>query len=136
MEKMFDFLKKIYLKYKEIINYIIVGGFTTVVSIASYYLIQILINNYLVSTVLSWVCAVLFAYITNRIFVFETKGKKIIPELVKFVSYRLLSLLIELVSMYILVDFININDRISKIIVQFIVLVLNYLFSKIFVFKK
>lgn len=129
-------ISKIYKKYKEIINYIIVGGCTTVVSIVSYYLFRLIINNYLVCTILSWVAAVLFAYVTNRIFVFESKDKNIMLEFFKFVMARVLSLLSELLVMFILVDLIKVDDKIAKIIVQFIVLVLNYIFSKVFVFKK
>ena len=129
-------ISKLYKKYKEIINYIIVGGCTTVVSIVSYYLFRLIISNYLVCTILSWVVAVLFAYVTNRIFVFESIDKNIIVEFIKFVMARVLSLLSELLVMFILVDLIRVDDKIAKIIVQFIVLVLNYIFSKVFVFRK
>ena len=132
MKKILD----LYKKYKEIINYIIVGGCTTIVSIASYFLFRLIISNYLVCTILSWIVAVIFAYFTNRIFVFNSKNKNIFLELIKFVFARVLSLLSELLVMFILVDLVNIDDKISKIIVQFIVLVLNYVFSKVFVFKK
>ncbi len=120
---------------KEIVNYIIVGGLTTVVSLLSYYLFRLFITDYMVCTVLSWVCAVLFAYITNRLFVFKSSNK-VSGELVSFVGSRILSLLSEMATMFILVDLIKVNDKISKILVQFLVLVLNYIFSKIFVFKK
>lgn len=132
MKKILD----LYKKYKEIINYIIVGGCTTIVSIVSYFLFRLIINNYLVCTITSWIVAVLFAYITNRIFVFNSKDKKIFLEFIKFVMARVLSLLSELLVMFILVDLFKVNDKISKIIVQFIVLILNYIFSKIFVFRK
>ena len=127
---------KLYYKYKEIINYLIVGGLTTLVSIGSYAVFRVFIHNYVVCTVLSWITAVLFAYITNRIFVFESKNKKILIEFIKFIGCRLLTLGSELITMWILVDLLNINDMISKIVVQFIVVVLNYVFSKILVFRK
>lgn len=132
MKKVLD----LYNKYKEIINYIIVGGCTTIVSIVSYFLFRLVINNYLICTILSWIVAVIFAYFTNRIFVFNSKDKNVLLEFIKFIMARILSLLSELFVMFILVDLIKIDDKISKIIVQFIVLVLNYIFSKIFVFKK
>lgn len=131
MKKILD----LYKKNKEIINYIIVGGCTTVVSVVSYYIFRLFINNYLVCTVLSWVVSVLFAYITNRIFVFESKAKDIIAEFFKFVFARVLSLVSEIVVMAFLVQLLRIDDKISKLVVQFIILVLNYLFSKLFVFK-
>lgn len=131
MKKLVD----LYKKNKEIINYIIVGGCTTVVSIVSYYLFRLVLDNYLVCTVLSWIVSVMFAYITNRIFVFESKYKRIVVEFFKFVFARVLSLLSEIVAMAFLVQLIHVDDKISKILVQFIILILNYLFSKLFVFK-
>ena len=121
-------------KHEEIIRYLIAGILTTVVSIVSYYLFRIIHIHYLISTILSWILAVIFAYFVNKFFVFKI-NKKDILEFVNFIKYRLISLLMEFITMYVLVDILFINDRISKIIVQGIVLILNYLFSKIFVFK-
>ena len=123
-------------KYQELINYLIVGVLTTIVSIVSYYIFRLFIDNYLICTIISWIIAVLFAYITNRTFVFKSKDKNITKEFISFIVSRLLSLGIEVISMMLLVDVISFDDRISKIIVQFIIIVLNYVFSKIFVFKK
>lgn len=131
MKKLLD----LYKKNKEIINYIIVGGCTTIVSVVSYYIFRLFLDNYLVCTILSWVVSVVFAYITNRIFVFESKDKRVIIEFFKFVFARVLSLLSEIVVMAFLVQLIHVDDKISKILVQFIILILNYLFSKLFVFK-
>lgn len=125
----------LYKKNKEVINYLIVGGLTTLVSIGSYALIRIFLNNYIICTVLSWVIAVLFAYVTNRIFVFESKNNNIFSEIIKFISCRLLTLGNEVLIMWLLVDLITINDMIAKIIVQFITVVLNYVLSKIIVFR-
>jgi len=121
-------------KHEEIIRYLIAGILTTIVSIVSYYLFRIIRIHYLISTILSWILAVIFAYFVNKFYVFKN-NKKDILEFVNFIKYRLISLLMEFITMYVLVDILFINDRISKIIVQGIVLVLNYLFSKIFVFK-
>ena len=125
-----------YLKYKEIINYLIVGGLTTMVSILSYALFKLVISNYIVCTILSWIVAVLFAYVTNRIFVFNSKDKKIVKEFIKFLSCRVLTLLIEVLAMFVLVDLLKLDDLISKIVVQFIIVILNYILSKIIVFKE
>lgn len=133
--KTIKWMLDLYLKNKEVINYLIVGGLTTVVSIVSYALFRFIINNYIVCTVLSWITAVLFAYVTNRKFVFESKDKKIILEFIKFVSCRLLTLGSEILVMYILVDLLKLNDMISKVLVQFIIVILNYILSKIIVFK-
>ena len=124
-----------YSKYKEIINYLIVGGLTTIVSIASYWVLRLFIDNYLICTIFSWVISVIFAYFTNRIFVFNSKNKKILIEFIKFVFCRGFTLLTEIVSMFLLVELLKVEDHISKIIVQFIIVILNYVLSKILVFK-
>lgn len=130
---------KLYKKYKEIINYLIAGVLTTIVSILSYELFKNVFHiHYIISNIISWIIAVTFAYIINSKFVFESnkKNKEKIKEFISFVSCRILSLIIETISMYLMVDIIKLNSDISKIIAQFIVLVLNYLFSKFFTFKK
>lgn len=132
---MIKLITKYYQKYQELINYVIVGGLTTVVSIGSYALFR-LFMYYQLANILSWVCAVTFAYYTNRKFVFRSQNKNIIKELYIFVTLRLLSLISEIGVMYLLVSILDFNDLISKVVVQFIVLALNYIFSKIFVFKK
>ena len=141
---MINKLKKMYKKYKEIINYLIIGGLTTVVSLISFYLVRILIFtkdtqlDIQISNIISWFFAVLFAFITNKKYVFESKttGTKKIKEMIKFYLSRLTTLIIDMVTMWILTAPLNINDKVSKIIVQFIIVVLNYVFSKLFVFKK
>ena len=120
-------------KYDEIIRYIIAGILTTIVSIASYNLLRNINIDYKICTILSWILAVIFAYFINKLFVFKSQ-KNNIKEFINFILARLLSLFIEFIFMMIMVDFININDRIAKLIVQFVVLVLNYVFSKFFVF--
>lgn len=130
----------LYKKYEEIINYIVVGGVTTIISILSYYLFRIILSsntnlNVQISTVFSWIVAVTFAYFANRIFVFKSNNSKK-TEAVKFVTSRIMSLLIEMLVMFILTSVVKINDKVAKVLVQFIIVILNYLFSKIFVFKK
>ena len=141
---MINNLKKMYKKYKEIINYLIIGGLTTVVSLISFYLVRILIFtkdtqlDIQISNIISWFFAVLFAFITNKKYVFESKkeGKEKLIEMIKFYLSRITTLLIDMATMWLLTAPLNINDKISKIIVQFIIVVLNYVFSKIFVFNK
>lgn len=130
-----DKIISIYKNNKEIINYIIVGALTTLVSILSYYLFRFIIKNYVILSIISWICAVSFAYITNRIFVFESKNENIITELSKFFSCRLLTLGLEVSLMTLFVSGFHINDMISKIVLQFVILVLNYILSKLFVFR-
>lgn len=134
---MFNKLFVLYKKYKEIINYLIFGGLTTLISIITYALFAKVFNiDYLISNVLSWVLAVLFAYITNKMFVFESKSKKNIKEITSFFFFRVVSLIMEMIILYVFVDMLHIDDLVTKIIAQVIVIVSNYVFSKVFVFKK
>lgn len=134
-----DSLIKIFNKYKEVILYLFFGVLTTVVSFATYYFCSdVLQMHYLVSNVISWIFAVAFAYITNRIWVFESKSngfKEILKEMVTFVNCRLLSGVIDMATMFILVDLISINDLYAKLFTQVIVVILNYVFSKLIIFK-
>lgn len=131
---------KIYKKYEEIINYLIMGVLTTLVSIVSYFILAKVFGiNYLISNIISWIISVAFAYVTNKIFVFknEVKEKKqVLIQIYQFVKYRLLSLIIDILLMYVFVELIKMDDMIAKVINQVIVIVLNYVFSKLFVFKK
>ena len=133
---------KLYKKYQEIINYIIVGVLTTGVSLITYYICVLTIFNpenaleLQLANIISWICAVLFAYITNKIFVFKSKNKNLFKEFISFVGARVLTLFLDMLIMFIMVTAIGINDKVSKLVVQFIVTILNYVFSKIFVFKK
>ena len=133
-------ISEIYIKYKEFILYIVFGILTTVVSISSYYVCSEILNiHYLVSNIISWVLAVIFAYFTNRVWVFESKSKNtsdILKEMLTFVNCRLLSGVIDMATMFVLVGAIHINDKYAKVFTQFIVVVLNYVFSKLIVFKK
>lgn len=133
-------LNKLYKKYEEIINYLIFGVLTTLVSIGTYFIFARLLNfHYLVSNVLSFIISVLFAFVTNKLYVFKSKDKtknKVLKEFIAFISSRLLSFGTDTLIMYILVSVIKIDDMIAKIIVQIIVIVMNYILSKVFVFKK
>ncbi len=138
-------IKKIwnlYKKYEEIINYLIVGGLTTVVSLAAYYgsvLTFLDPNNAVqlqIANIFSWVLAVAFAYVTNRIFVFKSKEQNIVKECSAFVGSRIMTLLMDMFVMFLLVTVLHFNDKISKIIAQVFVVIGNYIISKVFVFKK
>ena len=137
---MFNKLFDLYKKYKEIINYLIFGGLTTLISIITYALFaKIFLINYLISNVLSWIIAVMFAFITNKLYVFESKSKDkkiVFKEITNFFFFRIVSLIIEMIIMYVFVDLLSIDDLITKIIAQIIVILSNYIFSKVFVFKK
>lgn len=138
---MINKIKKIYNKYEEIIKYIFIGGCTTIVSLGTYYLCvytfldpKIKLELQL-ANIISWVTCVTFAYFTNRSIVFKSKNINKLKEIVTFFESRLLTLIIDMSLMYIFVSLIGLNDKIMKIIVSIIVTILNYIFSKLFVFK-
>lgn len=132
----------IYHKNEELWNYLIVGFLTTVVSLVTYFICTETFLNPEVSVelqianVISWVLAVAFAFVTNRVFVFKSKNKKVFKEMCSFVSSRIFSLFLDMLSMFIMVSVLSWNDKIAKLIVQVIVTVVNYILSKLFVFKK
>lgn len=131
-----------YKKYKEIFNYLMVGVLTTVVSLTTYYLCVLVFlnpNNALqlqIANIISWIVAVTFAYFTNRKFVFESKNPNMLKEASAFVGARVATLLMDMLCMFIMVTCMGLSDKIAKLVVQVIVTVANYIFSKIFVFKK
>ena len=141
---MIEKIKKLYSNYKEIVNYLIIGVLTTVVSLVSFYLIRIFVFtndsqfDIQFANIISWILAVLFAFVTNKKYVFESKrtGYQKFVEMIKFYVSRLTTLGVEMFVMWLLTSPLKVDDMISKIIVQFIIVILNYVFSKVFVFKK
>ena len=148
-------MKKLFYKYKEIIVYIIFGILTTFVSWGSY---AIFVNSFLfsvaVANVISWICSVAFAYVTNKIWVFESKSWKLKTEAAAFVSSRAITGVIEIFGVPLLVStgfdnlflklareynismkFFHTEGIYSKIAFAVIIIVLNYVFSKLFVFQ-
>lgn len=129
-------------KYKEIILYLIFGVLTTIISLATYYLLVYTILDPDIAlelqfaNIISWCAGVVFAYFTNRKYVFESRNKNKISESIKFVSSRLITLFMDMGIMYVGVTLLHFNDKILKIISQIVVILTNYLFSKIIVFKK
>lgn len=127
---------ELYKKYKEQINYIVVGGMTTLVNFVIYAIDMYFGMDMMINLVVSWVVAVIFAYVTNRIVVFESKENNILHEFTKFVSSRIASLLIEMLLMKICVDFIGIKEYLAKVGVAIVVVIVNYVLSKLWVFSK
>ncbi|MGN1457711.1 MAG: GtrA family protein, partial [Acutalibacteraceae bacterium] len=130
-------LKELYIKYKEIILYVIFGGLTTVINYAIYALMVLLKIDIYTSNITAWVGAVLFAYLTNRKMVFnsEAKGKKsIFIEILSFYGARVFSLAVETGLLFVCVSLMGMNEWITKLVLQVVVIVLNYIFSKFLVF--
>ena len=134
-------MRELYYKYREIINYLIVGGLTTVVSLSVYYACVLTILDphdpvqLQVANIISWIAAVTFAYFTNRKYVFESHDPDIVGEALKFFASRIGTLLMDMGTMFLLVTIMGMSDKIAKLIVQVIVTVGNYLFSKLLVFR-
>lgn len=132
----------LYHKYTEICNYLIIGGLTTVVSLAVYYgsVLTFLDPSRPVelqmANILSWICAVTFAYFTNRKFVFHSRNRNILKEAGSFYVSRLSTLLLDMAVMFIGVTVLGQNDKIVKLIDQVLVTVANYIISKLIVFRK
>lgn len=139
-------IEELYKKYKEVINYLIFGILTTVVNLIVKYSLLFTIfdasNGFQLQTsiVISWIAAVLFAYFTNRKFVFESKNKNKIKEFISFVIARLSTLLMEMAIMWFFVTLLQLNSDLDVVIftliAQIVVVIGNYVLSKIFVFKK
>lgn len=132
---------ELYKKYKEVVNYLIFGGLSTLVNFVSYYIFARTLNiDEVISSGLSWFCAVLFAYVTNKLFVFETKKsnkKEVIKEMLSFFLARVISgALCDVGTFALMIKVLGINDIIAKLVTQVMVIIVNYLFSKLIVFKK
>ena len=125
-------------KYKELILYGIFGLGATLVNIIAFYLLRKGGISLIPSNCLAWFFAFVFAFITNKVFVFESKEwktKKAIYEMISFTFARLMTLFIDTALMWFLVYKISFNDMLSKIIVNIIVIILNYVLSKFWIFK-
>lgn len=133
-------IKSLVSKYEELIGYLIFGGLTTVVNIVVFYLFDSVFEvHYLFANAIAIVVSILFAFFTNKKYVFKSSTPTFqlwLKEFSLFVSFRLLSAVFDMGSMWLLVDGLNLNANVAKIITQFIVVVLNYAFSKFFIFKQ
>ncbi len=143
---MVKFAIDLYKKYEEAVNYLFFGFLAFVVNMAAYALAAWVLGAdkekvvlVLIATAFAWVVAVLFAYWTNRTFVFRSKVSDkagVWKEFSSFVGARIATGLMELVIMYVMVDLAQINDMAAKLVCNVVVIVSNYIFSKLWVFKK
>ena len=127
-------------QYKGLLLYLSFGGLTTLVNLISYYFLAHIIGWQVVpATIVAWFLSVIFAYITNKIWVFESKSFTfpiLIREAISFFAARVFSGVLDLGIMWVCVDLLGWNDVFIKIISNIIVVILNYLFSKFWIFKK
>lgn len=157
-------IKELYLKHKEIVNYMIFGVMTTVIDFGVYtpltaifgadYKLAGVLPWYIITSVIAWIAAVLFAYITNKKWVFEGKdwsAETVTRELTSFAGGRILTLLLQLFLMWLMIDVTHLNktalftliagvvgfegDFAVKAMVAVVVVILNYIISKLFVFR-
>lgn len=139
-DNMKDKIKYLYTKYKSIILYLIFGAGTTLINIASYYVMyNLLAVPNVPSDIVAWIVSVLFAFVTNRRYVFEqtdNSAHRLLRDFVSFVGCRIATGVLDVVIMYLAVDLMRWNGLVWKIISNILVVVLNYVASKYFIFKK
>lgn len=134
-------IKNLWLRYKELFFYAVFGVGATVINIVSY---RVLANTFgkkyfLIANIIAWILAFIFAFITNKLFVFESKrweAQIAMKEFVGFLSARLATGILDTVLMLFFVSVISLDDTLSKIIINILVIIINYVASKFFIFKK
>ena len=132
-------LQPVYQKHKAVLLYLLFGGLTTVVSIGSFWLgNSVFYLNEHIANIISWVLAVLFAFFTNRVWVFSspTNGwKEFLEQMLRFYGARLTTLGVEELLLLVFITWLHINSLAVKVGAQVVVVILNYVVSKWFVFK-
>lgn len=134
-------IKKLWEKYKELFFYGVFGVGATFINIVSYRILADVFGKkyFLLANIIAWILAFIFAFITNKLFVFESKSWEAttaIKEFVGFLSARLATGILDTVLMWLFVSVIRLDDTLSKIIINVLVIIINYIASKFFIFKK
>lgn len=133
-------LNDLYQKYKDVIPYGVFGVLTTLVNIAVYWLMAHPLHcPTMPSTIIAWVASVLFAYVTNRRWVFHSEAhtrKEVIKEAVSFFVCRLATGVVDWLCMFVFVDILHFHDVVMKAIANIAVIILNYIASKLIIFRK
>ena len=137
---MIEKLKALFQKHRSTVLYLLFGALTTVVNYAVYFPLYNFVGLTATgSNVIAWAVAVVFAYITSKLFVFENKGwgrSVILPEFARFVGARVVSGVVETVAIFLTVDVLFWNGNLMKVLLAVFVIVFNYIASRFFVFKK
>lgn len=133
-------VKELWKNYEEAIRYLFWGGVAFFLSMALFYVFANMmdIDEQLANT-MDWIICVIFTYFTNRIFVFKSKSRGVFgmgKEFVSFISARLGTLIIENVILYVTIDLLTMNNMLAKLIGQFVVIVSNYILSKLWIFRR
>ena len=133
-------MKKLFQKYANLLPYLFFGVLTTAVNYAIFFPCHNLLGwSAGISNILAWVVAVAFAFVTNKTFVFHSydwSSKTVLPELMKFIGCRIGSGVAETVILIVTVDWLLWNGNAMKLLTAVLVIVLNYLGSNLFVFRK
>ena len=134
-------IKNLWLRYKELFFYAVFGVGATVINIVSYRVLANIFGKkyFLIANIIAWILAFIFAFITNKLFVFESKSWEAqiaMKEFVGFLSARLATGILDTVLMWFFVSIISLDDTLSKIIINILVIIINYIASKFFIFKK
>lgn len=130
----------LYKEHEEGFNYLIFGFLAFVLNYILYFLFASTLHmHYMLATALSWVLTVVFAYWTNRTFVFKSKNKDVQSlgkEFGSFIGARVATEFLELGMMFVMVDLAGINEYLSKFVCQMVVILANYFLSKLWIFKE
>ena len=133
-------IRELIMRYRSMILYVVFGALTTLVNMAAYTLcFSVLGIPNVPSTIIAWVLAVSFAFVTNKLWVFDSKswdGRTLRHEIPAFFGARLLTGLLDVGIMYVTVDVMGWNGMVWKLISNVIVIILNYIASKLFIFRK
>ena len=135
MNKIIQFVKK----HWDVVSYLFFGVLTTVVSYLVYYPCFWLLDIAWISEVISWIVSVAFAYLTNKPWVFKSHDwsmKVVAPELTKFVACRLSSLIMSVAILFVFTDLLGFDGNVMKLATSVLVVIVNYVGSKLLVFKK
>jgi putative flippase GtrA len=124
---------------KEVISYLVFGVLTTLINIISYgFLAKILLMDYKLANSIAWLVSVLFAFITNKLYVFNSRSLEVVivlKEFFAFIFFRLLSFLIDLATMILMVEWLLTDDLFAKVVSNIIVVILNFFASKFLIFR-
>ena len=135
--RLLRFVQPLYKKHKEVLLYLFFGALTTAVSLGTFYLFTAVIPlDPLIANILSWIFAVLFAFLTNRTWVFASADQPFFRQMVSFFFGRVSTLLMEEMILLVFVTWLQLNSMVIKIAAQVLVLIMNYVISKLFIFKK
>lgn len=138
--RMFEKAKRLFFRYKEPFLYLVFGGGTTLVNILAYFICYELLSvENTVSVIIAWVLSVLFAYLTNKFWVFESKaadGRTVLREAAQFFGFRFATGLLDLIIMYLTVDLLLWNGTLMKLLSNILVILLNYIASKLVIFRR